>query len=317
MTAPDQVIRRQQALALLKDPQSNVMRNICATLSCEPDDVQDVEALISGLTNLSICFTVKGERYVYRHPGRGTEEIVNRRAETHALSIARDLGLDATYIHEDPQEGWKLSHFIEGCVPFDYSDPGHVARAMQLAARLHHSGTSSPWSFDFHQEAIVIQGMLERIGYPLPQGFQQLRAKIDRLHAHMAADHVDPVLCHNDFYGPNLLVKGDDMWLIDWEYSAMGDPACDIGNFVSQGSGYDPQQTVAILPFYYGREPNQQEILHCLAAVAVVGYYWFVWAMYKDAMGNPVGEWLDIWLKAAQDYSVVALEGYDALNKEV
>ena len=316
MTAPDQVIRRQQALGLLQDPSSHVMRNICATLSCEPADVQDVEALISGLTNLSICFTVKGVRYVYRHPGRGTEEIVNRRAETHALSIARDLGLDATYIHEDPIEGWKISRFIDGCEPFDYGDPQHVARAMQLAARLHTSGATSPWSFDFHQEAIAIQGMLEHLGYPLPDGFHERRARIDHLHDFVACDSVEPALCHNDFYGPNLLVKGDDMWLIDWEYSAMGDPACDIGNFVSQGSSYSPQQTLDILPYYYGRQPSQQESLHCLAAVAIVGYYWFVWAMYKDAMGNPVGDWLDIWLKAARDYSVVALAGYDARNKE-
>ncbi|MFR3274010.1 MAG: hypothetical protein ACLTQI_09570 [Slackia sp.] len=25
-----------------------------------------------------------------------------------------------------------------------------------------------------------------------------------------------------------------------------------------------------------------------------MGWYWYVWAMYKEAMGAPVGEWLYI-----------------------
>ena len=116
----------------------------------------------------------------------------------------------------------------------------------------------------------------------------------------------EPVLCHNDFYGPNFLVRGDEMRLIDWEYAAMGDPACDIGNFVSQGSGYSVQETLDILPLYYGRIATEQEQRHCLAAVGLVGWYWYVWAMYKEAMGNPVGEWLYVWYKAAKQFTAAA-----------
>lgn len=90
----------------------------------------------------------------------------------------------------------------------------------------------------------------------------------------------------------------------------MGDYACDIGNFVAQGSGYSVQETVDILDLYYGRPPTAEEKRHCLAAVSVVGYYWYVWAMYKEAMGNPVGEWLYVWYKAAKRFAAVALELY-------
>lgn len=44
--------------------------------------------------------------------------------------------------------------------------------------------------------------------------------------------------------------------------------------------------------------------------MSVVGYYWYVWAMYKEAMGNPVGEWLYVWYKAAKQFAAVALELY-------
>ncbi len=126
----------------------------------------------------------------------------------------------------------------------------------------------------------------------------------------MKAEAWGPVLCHNDLYGPNFLVRGDEMRLIDWEYAAMGDPACDIGNFVSQGSGYTVEQTLGILPLYFGRPATPEEERHCLAAVALVGWYWYVWAMYKGAMGNPVDEWLYIWYRAAMQFSAVAERRY-------
>ena len=100
------------------------------------------------------------------------------------------------------------------------------------------------------------------------------------------------------------------MRLIDWEYAAMGDPACDIGNFVAQGSGYTVEQTLDLLPLYYGREATETEKRHCLGAVGLVGWYWYVWAMYKEAMGNPMGEWLYIWYKAAKRFSAAAEQLY-------
>lgn len=114
------------------------------------------------------------------------------------------------------------------------------------------------------------------------------------------------MLCHNDFYGPNLLVTDDAMRLVDWEYAAMGDPFCDLGNFVAQGSGYSVDEALAVLPVYLGRPATDAEEARFLSAVAVVGWYWYVWAMYKEAMGNPVGEWLYVWYKAAKTFSAAA-----------
>lgn len=289
----------------------SILDNICATLGCERRDITDVVPIKQGLTNLSFRFDCRGTVYVYRHPGAGTDEIINRAAEAHALGIARKLGLDETFVYEDPDEGWKLSRFIAGCEPFDYGNRDHVQRALSLAKRLHESGETSPWSFDYRAEAERIAGILRAMHYPLPRGFSELARRVGRLADHLAADGGEPVLCHNDFYGPNLLVHGDDMWLIDWEYSAMGDYACDLGNFVAQGSNYPPDETLGIIDLYYGRKATPSEQRHCLAAVALVGWYWYVWAIYKGAKGNPVGEWLYTWYRAARTYCDAAMPLYE------
>ena len=285
---------------------SKILDNITATLGCARSDIVDVVPMCAGLTNLSTLFAVRGVRYVYRHPGNGTEEIINRRAEAYALEIARDLGLDDTFVYEDPDEGWKISRYVEGCSDLDYADRDQVERALRMARLLHTSGRTSPWNFDFHSEGVRIVGILKDKGYPLPRDFDALAERIAAVAAQMKDGAGNPVLCHNDFYGPNFLVRGDEMRLIDWEYAAMGDPACDIGNFVAQGSGYSVEETLGILPLYFGRPATPEEERHCLAAVGVVGWYWYVWAMYKEAMGNPVGEWLYIWYRAAKQFGAAA-----------
>ena len=285
---------------------SHILDNIAGTLDCSRTDITDVRPMSVGLTNLSTLFSVRGKRYVYRHPGNGTDQIISRKAEAHALEIARDLGLDDTFIYEQPDEGWKISLYIDGCSELDYANRAQVQKALQMARLLHTSGKTSPWSFDFFEEGINIARMLKEMRFPLPRDFDALADRVAKVAELMKAEAGEPVLCHNDFYGPNFLVRGDEMRLIDWEYAAMGDPTCDIGNFVSQGSGYSVDEALGILPLYYGREATEQEQRHCLAAVGLVGWYWYVWAMYKEAMGNPVGEWLYVWYKAAKQFTAAA-----------
>ena len=286
---------------------SCILDNICKTLNCTRDDISNVSPVKAGLTNLSTLFSVQGQKYIYRHPGTGTEEIVNRKAEALALNIAKELGLDDTFIFEQPDEGWKISRYIEGCSEFDYRNKAHVQQALQMGRRLHTSGKSIPYSFDFYDDGVKITNMLRAMNYPLPRGFDALAQRIGEIATKMRAMAGKPVLCHNDFYGPNFLVRGNEMRLIDWEYAAMGDAACDLGNFVAQGSGYSIDEALDILPLYFGRPATEQEQWHFLAAVAVVGWYWYVWAMYKGAMGNPVGEWLYIWYRSAKLFSCAVL----------
>lgn len=294
----------------LANVDSKILDNICATLHCEREDIVRVRPVKAGLTNLSVLFSCKGEQYVYRHPGAGTDEIVNRRAEACALDAARRLGLDGTYVFEDPDQGWKISRYVAGCVDFDYSDSEHVHRALAMVRRLHESGERSPWHFDFYDEACRIEGVLRDSGYPLPHDFSRLSETVGELAAYVRAEAGEPVLCHNDFYGPNVLVKGDEMYLIDWEYSAMGDYACDIGNFVAQGSGYTVDQAARVVDVYFDGKASEADLLHCLGCTAIVGYYWYVWAIYKESQGNAMGEWLYTWYRAAKEFCAWALPRY-------
>ena len=291
---------------------SSILDNICKTLGVQRSDVSGIEPINQGLTNLSFKFDAGGSAYVYRHPGAGTDAIINREAETFSQGVARDLGLDDTFIFEDPAEGWKISHFVEDAEEMDYHDPAQVAEALRMARTLHASGQASGWRFDVYEKTKEILALLDERHRASFHDFKPLLELIDGLAGYVAGDGTPECLCHNDFYSPNLLVAKGKMYLIDWEYSGMSDYASDLGTFICC-SDYAFDEALGVLAEYFQREPTSAERAHCLAYIALSSYYWFVWALYKDACGSPVGEWLYLWYKNAKLFGREARKAIDSL----
>ena len=298
---------------------SQILDNICDTLDCTRAEISAIEPIKSGLTNLSFKFAVSGNEspgvYVYRHPGLGTDEIINRESETYSQVVARELGIDATFVFEDPKAGWKISRFVEDCVPFDNHDWLQVEKALEMVRTLHDSSHSSEWTFDVYQKATEIVGLLGARSYPMFPDFDHLRDGAARLARLTAEDGVVATLCHNDFYAPNILVSPEGMDLIDWEYSAMSDYASDLGTFICC-TEYSLEEARKVIDLYFGGSANEGQLRHCLAYVSISAYYWFVWALYKEATGDAVGKWIYLWYRAAKSYGRAAEEAYAAAARD-
>lgn len=294
----------------LMNVDSEILDNICNVLDCTRDQVEDIVPIKEGLTNLSFRFSVGDNSYVYRHPGPGTDEIINRQSEAYSQAVAKRLGIDDTFIFQDTHKGWKVSRFVRDCRPFDYHDPSQVEQAMGLIRRLHQSGETSQWTYDLFGKAQSMMEMLGARSYPSFPDCEPLRDRASRLDTLVKKDGVAPCLCHNDFYNPNFLVSDEGMYLIDWEYSALSDYASDLGVFICC-SDYDEGEADRVLETYFQRPLTEGEYRHCVAYVALAAYHWFIWALYKEATGDPVGEWLYLWYRYAKTYSVKALALYE------
>ncbi len=296
----------------LENVDSAILDNICTALDCSRSEVTEIKPIKEGLTNLSFRFLLRGRAYVYRHPGPGTDEIINRASETFSQEVARRLGVDNTFVFEDMDQGWKISYFEEDCSELDYHNSGQVSQAMDLIRRIHLSGEKSKWTFDLMGKAREIMSLLDGRSYPRFPDYDDLKQAAEHLDACVKGDGIEPCLCHNDFYAPNILVKGEKMSLIDWEYSAMSDYASDLGTFICC-SDYTEEEARRVMELYFGRPATSDEERHCFAYVALAAYYWFVWALYKEASGDPVGEWLYLWYRYAKRCSALALNLYDAI----
>ena len=205
------------------DSGSAIFRNICGVLGCTENEIHDIHPIKTGMTNLSFRFTCRGEKYVYRHPGVGTDAYINRRSEASSMEAARRLGLDDTYIYMDEAEGWKLSRYIEDARTLDYHDEQQVTQALAMLRRLHESGEQTAYPFDAWGEIQGFEESLRRFNRADFEDMQQMRDGIARLRAHLEADGTPVRLCHCDSYAPNFLLdRADKMYLIDRNGNAAG-----------------------------------------------------------------------------------------------
>src|SRR5699024_6323013 len=65
----------------IKNTDSKILENIIKVMKCKIEDITNIVPLKEGMTNLSFSFEVNDQKYVYRHPGFGTEAYIDRKAE--------------------------------------------------------------------------------------------------------------------------------------------------------------------------------------------------------------------------------------------
>lgn len=285
-----------------------IVDHICSVLQCAPEDIGAVEPLKKGMTNRSYRFEVNGTPYVYRHPGAASAEIIDRHAEHASQVIAKEVGVDSTFIAGDPEEGWKISRFVTETETFDYHNPDHVRAAAQIARKLHGCGRDSGFDFDIHQDTLKQISLLDDAHRTMFEDFPELLATAEKLNAEASGNPETRCLCHNDFYDENFLVSEEGIDLIDWEFSGMSDYASDLGVFICCCPDYEFQDALDIFTMYFGRTPTDEELFHCVAFAAVVSFHWFVWALFKDYTNESVGEYLDYYYRYTKMFNEEALK---------
>ena len=293
----------------LQNTGSAIFKNICKVLSCTESDIENIEVISQGLTNLSFSFTVNGVKYIYRHPGAGTEKYISRKSEAFSMKIAKELGLDTTVIYISPEEGWKISRFIENNHTLDYHNKAEVEKALRIVRKLHDSKIVSEYDFDVWKVTLGIIDKLDDNKKDFSD-FDELLSSMTRLYNLTKADNEQKILCHCDCYDPNFLFDPDgNITLIDWEYSGNDDPGSDLGTFICC-SDYTYEEALEVIRLYYGREPSKEELRHKLAYVAIASYYWFIWSLYQESVGKIVGEYKMLWYSYTKEYMKKAIDLY-------
>lgn len=295
----------------LENIDSDIFNNIVSVLGCDKNEIRDVFPLKQGLTNLSCHFSTDEGEYVYRHPGVGTEEMIDRAAEMQALELAKRIGIDGTYIFEDPEHGWKISKFLRNCRELDPHDEKELAEAMAVARKLHAQDLVLDRHFDYLDEGLSYEALLLRKGPIDIAGYDELKAQAIRAHELAASDGAPTCLTHNDFFNLNLLYDEDgNLNLIDWEYAGMSDYASDYGTFVVTCM-LSEEEAAHALELYFKRTPTLAERRHCYAYIGLAGWCWYVWSLQKESEGDNVGDWLYTYYRYAKKYLPLAISLYE------
>ena len=87
-----------------------ITANICQVFSCRPDAIDELVPLQEGLSNIVLSFRYNGGKYIYRHPGLGSDLLVDRGRETIMQAVMAEAGIDTTLVAMDAENGLQQLH---------------------------------------------------------------------------------------------------------------------------------------------------------------------------------------------------------------
>lgn len=294
---------RQFDTGYMSHARSDIIRNIKLVFRCDEEDIVDFRTVHEGLTNTSFIFCINGVDYIYRHPGDGTENIINRRNEKASLIKAKELGIDPTYIYMDAIEGWKISRFEPAFREPDYCSFDDSKKIIDVLRRLHAAPIQVDYGMRPWEDASVMEKLLKEKNAHCFTQYEVLKEKVGLLYQRTIGDGVEKCFCHGDTYKHNWMIRPDgSVILIDWEYSGYSDPGIDVGYYIVDAM-YGFEDAERFIQEYLGKDWTKKKEFHYKAYTAIVAYYWFVWAMYRESCGASIGAALSNWRTMAEKYS--------------
>jgi thiamine kinase-like enzyme len=209
------------------------------------------ERLAGGTVNDSWLVQTGAGRFVlrldgaaWRRPGveRGRELLLHERAAA--------AGLAPRILRSLPQQGVLVCEYLPGAdwLAEDLADPAHLMQLGERLAMLH--ALPAPQLPVFAPLAIFDDYLARCAPQARAEG-GALRAALAQAQRQVEAAARVPCIVHGDLVHTNLR-SGAALWLLDWEYAQVGDPAWDLGCVLAYYPGalawLEPMLAAAQLP---------------------------------------------------------------------
>ena len=238
-----------------------------------PGGVDSVEELGGGITNHNFKVTAGGELYVLRVGGNDTGLLGIDRAVEHEASLAAaELGIGPEVVAFLEPEGYLVTRFVEGEVGRVTAD-----EAAPLLRRLH-DGPRIPGRFNAFRVGESYAATARAAGVAFPPAYGEVKETTDRIERRLGDRPLAP--CHNDLLPANFIHGGERLWIIDWEYAGMGDPAFDLANFAVNNE-LDEEGDRLLLGAYGGGDPDVHVLMRFVS-----DYREGMWGVVQQAVSE-------------------------------
>ncbi|MCQ2801534.1 MAG: phosphotransferase [archaeon] len=271
---------------------------MCKVFNCPIESFSNFEQIKSGLSNRNFTFYCNDQKYVFRIPGANAGSYVDRKAEKKINSLANKVGVDESVIYFD-EEGYKISKFIETTDLFDFNNEDHCKKLSAAIKKLH--SVKSGYRFDFFENAEYLLKQIKNINSDIYFEASMLSRIAAKFNEELKNDKWATALCHNDLYEPNILISGDKLSLIDWEFSGDNDIGFDVSKLIAY-KVLNKENIQKYLSLYFERNATDKEIRHIMLCAVINYYYWIIWTFYMMALGNNYQSYLNKWLEEFNKY---------------
>ena len=278
------------------------MELVAEVLHIPESEVTDLKCLKTGMTNKSFLFKARERSYICRIPGPGTDLLINRAQEKAVYDAIKPLGISEHVIYMSGDTGYKISEFYEGARNGDPRSWQDVARCMELVHRLHNSGIQVDHSFDMRERIDFYESICKGYEKNLFEDYDHVRGHMNTLLKRLDRLDRKKTLCHIDSVCDNFLFLPDGgIRLIDWEYAGMCDPMIDV-SMATIYSYYNEEEAEKLLAIYCSGNISAEDRFVYYSYIALGGFLWCLWAVYKSSIGEEFGEYTLIMYRYAKEY---------------
>ena len=284
---------------------SDAIKTISTVFGCSETAIVDIEILKKGMTNRSFLFKVNGTKYIMRIPGEGTDKLIDRHQEADVYKTISGLGLSNEPIYINPENGYKITAYISNtrvCNPKCETD---LVSCMRKLKDFHNMRLSVKHDFDIFEHIDYFESL--RAGKPsVYADYYETKRKVYELRSFVESLKTERCLTHIDSVPDNFLFcasqgSGEEVLLIDWEYSGMQDPHVDIAMFCIY-SLYSKDECDHLIDLYFDGKCDDTTRAKIYCYISMCGLLWSNWCEYKQLLGVEFGEYSLMQYRYAKEY---------------
>ncbi len=207
---------------------------------------------------------------------------IDRDAEHANSTLAAEAGVGAPVVEYRPDLAMLVIGYLPGkaLADEDFADPGVMTRAADACRRLH-AGPRFVNDFDMFARQAGYLGTVRDRGFRLPATYDDHADAWTDVRRALAAAPRPPVPCNNDLLAANFIDDGQQVWLIDYEYSGNNDACFELGNTSTECS-FTPEQTEAWTEAYFG-SPSAATLARVRLQALCSEYGWSLWGFIQAA----------------------------------
>ena len=237
-----------------------------------------IQHLSGGLTNTNYKVIVDGTPFFIRVPGEGTELLaIDRKNEHHSSRAAAQAGVGPKVVHHLPEYDVMVLEFLNGRTMSKESlnQTGMPTRMAHSIKRLH-SGERFLLDFNMFRLTEYYLSLCKERGIKVPDGYLERLPTVNEIEKAMSVKPLATVPCNNDLLAENYIDDGNQLWLIDYEYSGNNDPTFELGN-TCQEMQFNDEQIAEVCAAYFGdAAPDKIARMKLNMIMSDVG--WGLWA---------------------------------------
>jgi thiamine kinase-like enzyme len=259
----------------------------------------EVSELSGGLTNRNLKIKTPTGDYVARISSNKSALLsIDRRAEYENSKIAAQIGIGAPVYDFMPEFGLLVIRFLQGKTFNPHDVANNLARIAKSVKKLH----SAPKFVSDFDMFVIQQNYLKIVqerNFRLPDNYLAFSSNLSQMKQALSVLDEGKVACNNDLLAANFIDDGNQIWLIDYEYSGNNDACFELGNIYSESS-LSYEQLTELVDAYYGKH-RPEKVARAWLFALLARYGWTLWASIQAAISDIE---FDFWDWGMQKYEV-------------